>query len=75
MMIRSAVMALCAVLMAGAVAAQEPSEVLFRDVRVFDGKSETLTAPTSVLVRGNLIAAIGPDTKPESAGATIIDGG
>jgi imidazolonepropionase-like amidohydrolase len=75
MIMRSAVTALCAVLMAGVAASQEPSEVLFRDVRVFDGKSEKLTAPTSVLVRGNLIAEIGPGAKPESAGATIIDGG
>jgi len=37
-----------------------PTEVLFRNVRVFDGKSDRLTAQTSVLVRGNRIAAIGP---------------
>lgn len=47
-------------------------EFLFRNVRVFDGKSDTLSAPTSVLVRGNRIAEIGGSV--QSSGATIIDG-
>ena len=57
--------------------AAEPSapEVLFRDVRVFDGKSAALSARTDVLVRGNTIAAVGAGAVPSSAGATIIDGG
>lgn len=49
-----------------------PSETLFRDVRVFDGVSPSLSAPTNVLVRGNTIAAIGPAVT--SANATVIDG-
>jgi imidazolonepropionase-like amidohydrolase len=61
------------ILMAGAAAAEAPAEVLFRDVRVFDGKSDHLTAPTSVLVRGNRVAAIGPAVTP-APGATIVDG-
>ncbi|MFN4020694.1 MAG: hypothetical protein ACK4IC_09275 [Erythrobacter sp.] len=36
------------------------SEVVFANVRLFDGTSDTLSAPTTVVVRGNLIAAIGP---------------
>jgi imidazolonepropionase-like amidohydrolase len=48
-------------------------ETLFTNVRVFDGKSEALSAPTNVLVRGNVIAAIGADVK--SASATVIKGG
>lgn len=67
-MIAAAVM-----LMSGAVAAQAPDEVLFRNVRVFDGKADRLTAATSVLVRGNRIAAIGP-TDSASPGATVVDG-
>ena len=51
-----------------------PTEVLFRNVRVFDGKSDRLTSPTSVLVRGNLIAAIGPAVVPAAPGATIVEG-
>jgi imidazolonepropionase-like amidohydrolase len=61
-------------LMTGAAAAQAPAEVLFRNVRVFDGKSDRLTSPTSVLVRGNLIAAIGPAVVPAAPGATIVEG-
>jgi imidazolonepropionase-like amidohydrolase len=48
------------------------SEVLFRDVRLFNGKSSSLSAPTSVLVRGNTIAEIGPFI--EASDATIING-
>lgn len=43
--------------------AQEPetsAEVLFRNVRVFDGKSPRLLEPTDVLIQGNTIAAVGP---------------
>jgi imidazolonepropionase-like amidohydrolase len=50
-----------------------PAEILFQNVRVFDGETPSLSAPTSVLVRGNKIAAIGADAK--SAAATVIDGG
>ena len=59
-MMRSTITAALALLLAGVAAAQAPAEVLFRNVRVFDGKSDRLTAATSVLVRGNRIAAIGP---------------
>ena len=72
---KSIVSALFVMAMAGVAVAQEPTEVLFRDVRVFDGKSESLTAPTSVLVRGNLIAAVGNDAAASGTGVTIVDGG
>jgi imidazolonepropionase-like amidohydrolase len=53
--------------------AQPPRETLFRDVRVFDGRSDRLSEATDVLVRGNTIAAIGPrQTAP--SGATVVDG-
>ena len=74
-MLRVIIFAASALLTAAATAAQEPSEVLFRDVRVFDGKSDTITAPTSVLVRGNTIAVIGPEALPEAQAATIVEGG
>ncbi|WP_199797791.1 metal-dependent hydrolase family protein [Porphyrobacter sp. TH134] len=48
-------------------------EVVFTNVRVFDGTADTLSAPTTVVVRGNVIAAIGPDSPPASAEATVID--
>jgi imidazolonepropionase-like amidohydrolase len=61
---------------AAPVSAQEPApgETLFTQVRVFDGTSETLSQPTDVLVRGNVIAAIGKDAKPASPEAVVIDG-
>jgi imidazolonepropionase-like amidohydrolase len=48
-------------------------EVLFTNVRVFDGKGSGLSTPTSVLVRGTRIAAIGPSAA--SPAATVIEGG
>jgi imidazolonepropionase-like amidohydrolase len=73
-MLKSMIAAALAMLMAGAATAQAPAEVLFRNVRVFDGKSDRLTAPTSVLVRGNRIAAIGPATAAAAPGATVVEG-
>ncbi len=52
----------------------QPSATLFKNVKVFDGKSDKLTASTSVLVVGNKIEKIGGDiAAPEKA--TVIDGG
>ena len=57
-------------------AAESPAaETVFRDVRVFDGRSATLSSPTVVLVRGNRIAAIGAGAVPANPAVTIIDGG
>lgn len=56
------------------LAQDEPQEILFRDVRVFDGSGETLSAPTNVLIRGNVIADIGPDARASRSDATIIEG-
>ncbi len=52
-----------------------PSEVVFRNVRVFDGRSTALAGPTTVLVRGNTIAAIGAGASAAGPQATVIDGG
>lgn len=57
----------------GAVA-QEAAETLFRNVRLFDGKGDVLSPPTSVLVRGSHVAAIG-DEAAAGADATVIDSG
>lgn len=50
---------------------------LFNNVRVFDGKGISLSEPTNVLVRGNLIDKISraPIPVDRSATTTIIDGG
>jgi hypothetical protein len=52
---------LCGEVRAQGAAAPPPagdSATLFRNVRIFDGKSGTLTAPSNVLVNGNVIARI-----------------
>ncbi len=66
-------------LMSAAAAAQSspatssPPETLFHNVRVFDGTHAALSPPTNVLVRGNVIAAIGAGAA--SPTANVIEGG
>lgn len=52
-------------------AAPVQPETLIRNVRIFDGTNAALSAPTSVLIKGDTIAAIGSVT---ASGATEIDG-
>ena len=59
-------------LAAVAIATPASADTLFRNVRVFDGQSPALSAPTDVLVRGNSIAAIGP--KLSAPGVPVIEG-
>src|SRR5262245_46653684 len=54
--------------------AQQPTATLFKNVKVFDGKSDKLIASTSVLVVGNKIAKIGGDVGAPKE-ATVIDAG
>jgi imidazolonepropionase-like amidohydrolase len=60
-----------------AYAIESPSLTLFENVRIFDGKSETLTANMNVLVRGNIIEKISKDPIPVDANssAKVIAGG
>lgn len=62
----------------GSAAAQTPSPtiVLFENVKVFDGKSSKLSAPTNVLVRGNKIEKISSTPIPvnKRADTLIING-
>ena len=52
-----------------------PSTVLFQNVRIFDGKSAALSAPSNVLVRGNTIEKISTEFIPlDDANVTTIDG-
>ncbi len=55
-------------------ASKPPTVTLFKNVKVFDGKSSTLSAPTSVLVVGHRIEKIGSDIAPPDQ-ATVIDSG
>jgi imidazolonepropionase-like amidohydrolase len=50
------------------------SATLFENVRIFDGKSAALSAPSHVLVRGNTIARISSTPITSEAGATVIPG-
>jgi imidazolonepropionase-like amidohydrolase len=52
----------------------EKSKTLFTNVKVWDGLANNPTAPTKVLVEGNLIKSIGPDVQVD-AEAMVIDGG
>ncbi|MGY1519944.1 amidohydrolase family protein [Luteimonas sp. A482] len=49
---------------------------LFQNVRVFDGKSSTLSESRNVLVRGNVIESISAEAinVPPGEGVTVIDG-
>jgi len=50
---------------------------LFSNVRIFDGRSRALSAPSNVLIRGNIIERISrePIAVDRSAETRIIDGG
>jgi imidazolonepropionase-like amidohydrolase len=52
--------------------AQQDSAVLFRNVRIFDGKNGALSPPSNVLVRNNKIATI--SGAAITADAQVIDG-
>ncbi len=59
---------------AAKVDVKQPNATLFKNAKVFDGKSDKVTASTSVLVVGNKIEKIGGDiAAPEKA--TVIDAG
>jgi imidazolonepropionase-like amidohydrolase len=60
-----------------ATTALSPAVVVFQNVRVFDGKGSTLSAPSNVLVRGNKIERISTTPIPvdRSADTRIIEGG
>lgn len=65
---------LAAVLVLGACSAARADDVLFENVRIFDGKgANSLSAPSNVLVKGNVIARI--STSPvEAEGAERVAG-
>jgi imidazolonepropionase-like amidohydrolase len=59
---------------AAKVNAKQQNATLFTNAKVFDGKSDKVTASTSVLVVGNKIEKIGDITAAPEA-ATVIDAG
>ena len=53
------------------------ASILFREVKIFDGRSDQLTDPTDVLITGNTIATISPqvDSPAGDEQRTVMDGG
>jgi imidazolonepropionase-like amidohydrolase len=49
--------------------------ILFQNVRIFDGKSSALSAPSNVLVRGNIIERISPAPITEPGAMAIAGNG
>ena len=68
-----------AIVVAWPALAQEPpkSVTVFSNVRIFDGKADRLSAPSHVLVRGNIIEKISTTPIPTDrrADTVLIDGG
>ena len=61
----------------GAVLAQDEQPggaVLFENVRIFDGSGSALSAPSNVLVEGNIIARIATTPIAADPGTRVIDG-
>ena len=62
----------------GQAASPQPpggGSTLFQNVRIFDGRSAALSAPSNVLVRGNTIERISTSPIAADAGTRVIDGG
>src|SRR5580692_3025057 len=47
---------------------------LFENVRIFDGKGASLSAPSNVLIKGNIIERISTEPIAEESGVTVIAG-
>src|ERR1700680_4978158 len=74
-----AALPLMAVGLASAASAQgnppaNASATLFQNVRIFDGKSGSLSAPSSVLVKGNIIERISTAPITAEPGVAVIAG-
>jgi len=77
--ISSAVLLLMAVALAPPARAQGNSPAtagatLFQNVRIFDGKGASLSAPSNVLVKGNIIDRISTEPIAAEPGVTVIAG-
>lgn len=54
--------------------AKPDSQILIKNVKIFDGVSDKLSSTTNILIKNNKIASISPDAKA-GGDATVIDGG
>lgn len=68
----------CAMLLSTEVGAQNAPQAsgstLFQNVRIFDGKGSSLSPPSHVLVKGNVIERISTTAITAEPGATVIAG-
>jgi imidazolonepropionase-like amidohydrolase len=74
-----AVLALVGIGLSSAVHAQDnqapaASATLFQNVRIFDGKGASLSAPSDVLVKGNIIERISTAPIAAEPGVSVIAG-
>jgi imidazolonepropionase-like amidohydrolase len=71
--ILTSVVGVTGVALAAVALAQGPTStaVVFENVRIFDGKSDRLSAPSNVLVVGNVIKAISSTPIADPAGTTV----
>jgi imidazolonepropionase-like amidohydrolase len=67
----------CAIAPAAHAQTPAPASVIFENVRIFDGKADKLSAPSNVLVVGNVIKAISsaPIAAPSGTSVTRLQGG
>jgi imidazolonepropionase-like amidohydrolase len=83
MFVRASAVAAAVLCLVGAAALAQPQSagpstlILFENVRIFDGKNDTLSAGMNVLVRGSTIDRISKDAIPidRSANSKIVAGG
>jgi imidazolonepropionase-like amidohydrolase len=74
----TAILGLCGVSAAQTTATPAASTgpvTLFQNVRIFDGKGDTVSGPMNVLVRGNVVERITAASIAPQASDTVIDGG
>ena len=70
---------LAAAMLPGLASAQQPAaapaQTLFQNVRIFDGRGAVLSAPSNVLVKGNVIERISTAPIAAEPGVTVVAGG
>jgi imidazolonepropionase-like amidohydrolase len=71
-MLQNAVMVAACFLLPGAHAQDPSAGVLFENVRIFNGTSGQLSAPSNVLVAGNVIRTISTAPIADPAGMTVL---
>jgi imidazolonepropionase-like amidohydrolase len=69
------VIALLLAVPAPAPAAEADDFIVLRNVRIFDGRSDQLSAPSQIVVQGRKIVGISSDPIDTPGGARVIDGG